>query len=99
MLKRKKYIKLTQKELNAIENKAYLHGYEQGIKAGEQRAIFKNNTMNTIRALFDLPALPAEEIHSGESIRDIMYGNASITPKLTKNGQIVGFEWTKNDGE
>lgn len=52
----KKY-KLTQQEINALENKAYLQGYEKGLAEGEQRATFKKYTINDIRAMFDMPPL------------------------------------------
>ena len=50
-------IKLTEKELNAKINQAYLDGYNLGVTHGEQSAIFKANSIDAIRSVFGLPPL------------------------------------------
>lgn len=50
-------IKFTEKELEALINRAYLDGYNKGFSAGKQYAIFENNTINSIRDAFGLPPI------------------------------------------
>jgi hypothetical protein len=58
-------IKLTERELTAIENKNYIRGYELGYKAGKQDALSQKYTPNQIREILGLP--PIEKFYFGDS--------------------------------
>ena len=58
---RERKIKLTEKELNAKINTAYLEGYKDGVEHAEEVALFKKHTINEIRNIFGFPEISKRE--------------------------------------
>ena len=50
-------IKLSEKELNAKVNRAYMEGYTLGYETGQRDALFRRLTPNMIRNILDLPII------------------------------------------
>ena len=52
---------ISRKELNKIENRAFLRGYDAGKRDGEYEGLMKQYSPNDIRRILSLPPIEKED--------------------------------------